>query len=167
MRQIFPHHAVLTLVTFCGLGTPWVLNGCQKSPSQEDRPNSSTIATLSVWSEVITEVHYGERDWIGRFSTIDEILEAWVEWGILIQSEATRLRRDWWGNSFHFHCSTTDGVLIVKIRSDGADGISQDGQGDDVLLELTLPINPMFAKARLRGVKNGKLYVRELSPMVD
>jgi hypothetical protein len=53
--------------------------------------------------------------------------------------EHSLLRADGWGRRYHWQVFDRDGAKIIKITSDGEDGISQQGGGDDLYIEVTIP----------------------------
>jgi hypothetical protein len=128
-------------------------------------PNSSTIAQLTYWGEIITQVHLNEQDNVTLHSSLDQLVDSWIEKRIIYPAEGNRLRKDWWDRPFRFRCvMTTDGAT-VRISSDGADGVAQEGEGDDLVLEVELHYEPTTLVVRLRGVKNGTPFAREFSPV--
>lgn len=55
--------------------------------------------------------------------------------------EYSLLKADGWGRPFRWKTHKSNCATILKITSDGKDGTSQGGDGDDLFIEVTIPID--------------------------
>jgi hypothetical protein len=133
----------LTLLVGCLLSV-LTLNGCIYR-TDEGFLNSLTARQLQVFGRVLERYHNQGND-IRALKSLDQFLTTAKDKGCLTQDDFTPLgpdpgdgwTTDFWGRKLRWQITTNRSDTILRILSDGADGVPQEGQGDDIYLEAVV-----------------------------
>lgn len=128
-------NALLVLALIAALES----TGCEKR-SDQYQTEGRTWSNLELWGEYIKSTHEAGINLETRESP-----KAAADYLKSIKAtsdyEYSLLVADAWGRPFHWKVFVRDGATVIKIISDGKDGISQDGGGDDLFIEVFIPKN--------------------------
>jgi hypothetical protein len=111
--------------------------GCVKD-SDRHQTEAQTWSNLVTWSECIKSTHDAGID-LAKKTSAKEAADYLKNIGAVSGLEYSQLASDAWGRPYHWQVSVHDATKIIKITSDGKDGISQDGGGDDLFIEVDIP----------------------------
>jgi hypothetical protein len=124
------------------------------------RPTGRTVAYLHDLGELITLLHDAAEDDMMSYHSLSEIVQSCVELGWIAADKKDRFEKDSWRRPFKYKCSKGDRCMIVQVSSDGPDGVSQGGDGDDIVLTVILPTNGEYPRLHLRWVAYGRVKTR-------
>jgi len=104
----------------------------------DENPKAKTRYDLCLIAEALIEMHNQDIT-ITRYRTITEFVSAAEKDGILDRNDENRFIKDDWRHPLHWIIQTEPEQLVVIVRSDGRNGLSEDGEGDDISVIVTLP----------------------------
>jgi hypothetical protein len=111
--------------------------GCEKR-SDRYQNEAQTCSNLRMWAATIESL----RDAGIRFEdkkTANEAVACLKETKIFSEYELSCHEADGWGRPFHWKVVERDGASVIKIYSNGKNGVDDDGGGDDLFAEVTVP----------------------------
>jgi hypothetical protein len=121
---------------------PFVFCGCPKK-SGENQTISSTKYYLNLWGEnIIYSFNLGLP--IYKQKTIEEALTLLKNNSIIEKSEYPFFQCDAWGNKYRWICDYKPGGFVIKVISDGRDGLFQNCKGDDLFIIVEKKYNGEF-----------------------
>jgi len=96
-----------------------------------------TLHRLSTLAEGIT-ISLQEREKVEDLTSLENAVRLLTEKGYVKASPSTRseLMQDYWKRPFEWELSQTDGKTRIRILSRGPNGILENGQGDDLFVEI-------------------------------
>jgi hypothetical protein len=77
---------------------------------------------------------------VSDFKSVDDLLRRAAKEGVISEPEIDYrgYHRDAWGRPYRWQVVAEGAEITVRIVSDGNDGISQEGQGDDIYVEIMI-----------------------------
>lgn len=123
------------------------LASCNGQPTQTDtNPIAPTVHVLRYWETAIMLVIDNGIDDPTVYKTLKEAVVALKQQNAF-EPLPMDVEHDSWGNPLLWQVELSNkGVKTIRVISTGADGISQGGKGDDVVLEIRiLPFGPAKA----------------------
>jgi len=128
---------IIALIVSCAAMVSHV--GCTRLDS--DMPSVKTRYRLNIIGEVVQEcVKRGIN--MQKIKSLADLLSVANENGLIPECQYLNreYERDFWDRPFRFIIKTQGIQTLIRIMSDGPDGISQDGKGDDLFIEIELLI---------------------------
>jgi hypothetical protein len=130
-----------------------LLMGCSIN-SERNQANDLSAADLYRLGHFAAEVYSKQPVDFGKCQSVDEFLKVLQGTDLVPPFRWSDFNQDTWGRSFRWSVTRSNENETVRMLSDGRDGISQAGEGDDLYLEL-------------RIVKRTRLEVRVRTVSVD
>src|SRR5262245_51321056 len=101
-------------------------------------PYRKTHYDLFLMGDALIEMH-NRGITIARYSTITEFVSVAEKERMLDRAGENRFVKDAWRHPLHWIIQTEPEQLVVIVRSDGKNGLSEGGEGDDISVIVTLP----------------------------
>lgn len=118
---------------------PFCILGCQGRTFDSHREDPQTWHDLGVWAEYIKTSH-AAGGVLHEKKSLEEALSYLGAMKVVSAGHADLfLRTDGWGRPFQWTSTRDDKQTRVRVLSLGPDGISQDGQGDDIFVLVAVP----------------------------
>jgi len=118
-----------------------------------DPKRSFTIENLnSLGTDIINwylESDPKEKDFIRHVRTMDELASH-----IKAKNPSVEVENhlsDWWGRPFKLNVRAEGPRTAIRITSSGANGVFEDGQGDDLYLEIVLDSDGERVETKLKS----------------
>jgi len=103
------------------------------------RPSLTAMSLKSIWADFITwyePSNTKEMNLIRHVRTMDELASQLKAKNTSV--EVDRYLHDAWGQEYKLEIKTEGQKTVMRITSSGANGIFEDGEGDDLYLEVIL-----------------------------
>jgi hypothetical protein len=111
--------------------------GCRYS--DRNQAYAETYALLQDWGKSLETAHKVGVD-VAKYPDLESAYKELKQLKI-IEAEGWpgRMKRDYWERPFRWEIRKQGMTTIIRIISDGRDGISQKGEGDDLYLDFSIP----------------------------
>ena len=120
---------------------------CEKH-SDRKQSAAQTWSQLRFWGDTIESLHKAGFS-LKMYKSPKEAADFLKKLNALTDHEYSLLIEDAWHRSFHWKMFEDKGSKIIKIISDGKDGIRENGDGDDLFIEVTIPaIGPVMIRQK-------------------
>ncbi len=113
----------------------FIVAGCVVRVSDRNEANAQTVSALKSWGESIIVLHEMGID-LEKYHSTDVILLEWKGTGVFDTTDLGRFEHDYWGNPFRWELRRENRDVVVMIGSNGRNGIWENGEGDDLYLEI-------------------------------
>jgi len=119
------------VVTVC------LLSGCQRQKiyDQRDQYSLATRWNLGAWASLVVALNESQIDGkpidLTQFKTTDDLAS------IIHGGDFDFINHDAWDRPFEWSVRTEGERTIVRLTSYGNNGINENGEGDDLYLEVT------------------------------
>ncbi len=149
----------ITMEWRCALGLvlTYALVAMPLGCSNHGEPSSlfdKTLADLSYLGHVgVLVLDKGATP--AELQSLESLISAALKYHVgdtLKDEDDARWTRDRWGRSFKWNTSSSEPQIVVRITSNGRDGLSQNGEGDDLYVEIRKHTNEP-AKMKLRPAR--------------
>jgi hypothetical protein len=117
-----------------------IVAGCVVRVSDRNQANGETTAALKRWGETIMVLHEMGTD-LEKYASTAEILAEWEASGVFDTTDLGPFKHDYWGNPYRWETRRENGEIVIRIGSNGRNGIWENGEGDDLYLEISIPTN--------------------------
>jgi hypothetical protein len=115
------------------------LAGCKTSDQNWD--NQQTLFVLRLWAETILVVHKTGADDSLKYDSIRSVFTSWKNKGIIRESERQLVPMDYWESELRWEVRSRNEDKSIRITSAGRNTLYEEGEGDDLYVEITLPMN--------------------------
>jgi len=109
--------------------------GCQRV-NDTNRDNLDTRSNLNEWAHyviILSDARIeGKQLDIGQFKTTDDVISK------IHSSDFDFIKHDSWERPFDWSVRTEGERTIVRVSSWGRNGINENGEGDDLYVEVTI-----------------------------
>jgi hypothetical protein len=117
-----------------------LLAGCRKVYDR-GQAEAMTRSNLRQWESYVTSLYEAGVP-IDRYRTLDQAATLLEDSNAIGKNERNCLVKDGWQRDVRWTVTERDGQTIIRISSDGKNGIDEGGGGDDIFVEITLPPQP-------------------------
>jgi len=103
------------------------------------RPSFTIMSLKSMWADLITwydPSNKKEMDFIRHVRTMDELASHLKTKNASVEVDS--YLHDSWGRAYKLDIRTEGQKTVMRITSSGANGVFEDGEGDDLYLEVIL-----------------------------
>jgi hypothetical protein len=126
---------------FCLVTIDWDSQAEMNRGPSDPVPTAEEIThgRLQVWGEAMVWVlDKGDAD-LEKYASLDEVLSGWKNKELIDPGLIPDLEKDAWGRTFDWYAAHEDGILVVCVSSAGANGVGDEGEGDDLWVRVTKP----------------------------
>ena len=115
-----------------------LLGGCQRQKVYDERDQYSlgTRWNLGLWAYYVVALSRLQIDGkpvdLTQFKTTDDVA-SWFH-----SSDVDLIKHDFWDRPFEWSVRIEGERTIVRLTSYGSNGINEEGEGDDLYLEVTI-----------------------------
>jgi hypothetical protein len=109
--------------------------GCAKE-SDANQSEAQTRLSLRLWGEYVLSAYEADLP-IDQMESCSAALSMLRQNGIIENVDYAGLAHDGWGRQYRWSVNKTRKDIVIVILSDGKDGVSQGGAGDDLFVEIT------------------------------
>ena len=128
---------MIRIICLTGACFAFTSAGCVKNSGRYEN-EAQTSSNLRVWVGTIESFHEaGIR--IDEKKTAHDVLVYLRATKAFSENELSLRESDGWGRPFHWKVAERDGAIVVTIHSNGKNGIDEEGGGDDLFVEVTIP----------------------------
>jgi len=113
-----------------------LLSGC--SVDETKRPIGETLYRLDALSELVLRLKESGHI-VCQYGSVDDLLEDARAKGMIREAEVDRLSTDYWGRPYRWEVEVRPPDTVIRIISSGRDGVFENGEGDDVSIEIRIP----------------------------
>jgi hypothetical protein len=96
-----------------------------------------TVSSLNEWGDLLELVMTKNLDDPTKYSDCGQALAEWTK-KRFVQSGSSHLETDSWGRQYLWKARKDGTKTVVYVRSAGKNGISKEGDADDLSVEVTL-----------------------------
>lgn len=110
--------------------------GCVKH-SDEFQADAQVYSCLHEWGEYIA-ASYEAGLAVHECGSLQEAVAYLQKNGILETRDVERLSVDYWGRPYRWSAFRSGGDIVIRVLSDGRDGVCDGGGGDDLYVDVTV-----------------------------
>lgn len=100
---------------------------------------------------------------ISAFNSVDDLVGSLLKRNWILHDEADSFRKDYWRNPFVLRINSDRGTKKVRIISGGPNGLIEEGDGDDLYVEVTIHSdNGEITIVDKTLTSNGRSVVRQI-----
>jgi hypothetical protein len=116
----------------------FLFGGCQRQKLYDQNDsNAQTRHILAEWGlevSAVSEAQFeGKRVDLTQYKTAEQFCSKWIN-----KDDRKLMERDIWGRPFGWSVRTEGERTIVRVSSWGRNGINENGEGDDLYVEVTI-----------------------------
>jgi hypothetical protein len=100
---------------------------------------AETVGTLGPLSDVAVRLFVKGKVDISKFNTLEEMVSVAIEKNWLEKENEFSYCHDAWERPFRWCVKKNAELTVIRIISDGANGINEGGEGDDLYVEIRIP----------------------------
>jgi hypothetical protein len=90
-----------------------------------------------LWADALEAGHEAGVN-VAKYKTATEAWQDLVRNRVIEEEFVPVLREDYWARPFRLHVRQDASETVVRIQSDGGNGVNEDGLGDDLYIDVHL-----------------------------
>jgi hypothetical protein len=120
----------------------------------ENTAVSWTALRLETIGQSIASLHVLGYD-VTKATSLEEVVNEAVKKKLIDADDyqsSKQYKEDWWGHALIWEKSFSEDEVYIRVLSNGPDGINQDGEGDDLFVEVRISTKNSETKIVLKSL---------------